>query len=1280
MLLTTRCLTYGRSGFGLSLPVALGLLVASARPVAAQTYATTYTWNAAGGGSWDTNSNWTPVPGVVAGGMNTRVVFGDVLDGEGEIINVSRTINLAGTGYTTGGIRFAGTGISGSNPIGGYTLTGEEITFNNNTAGGTQQYATILNERNSRADMVIQNNIFIGGNRLLEIANYSYGGGALRLNGVIRDGGAGSAASIYLREAGLTVFSGVNTYSGTTTIAAGATLRAANGVSLPTASNLSFDSTGGYYEGVGQTSFTRSVGIGANQVRWATGGAFGFSAYNGDMTVRLNNNATTPINIHPSSVLSLNNHTANSMTDFQNALTGVGPLVVKVEKNLSNGSSDFARLSGLVSNPGLTKRGVGTLELTATNTYTGATTVEGGAVRAIDGVGLSAAGNLNLSGGTFEAIGDATFTRGLGTGAGQVQFGFGGFSAYNGALTVKIGGNTNALTWGTGGFVPAGGRLLFGSNTSNGRVDFQNAIDLNGGNRAVQVTSNKFLTGSSATLSGVLSNGGLVVQGGAGSGGGLLELTGTNTYSGRTEVQSGAVLRAADGVGLPTASNLYLNGGVFESSGTMSRTLGTGTGQVQWELFSGFAARGGQLAIEIGGGTGQVTPGAGGFAQHTKFGSRTADNVVDLRNDINFASPSSFTVEDNPSSSGDSARLTGVLSGGGSIASFQRALTKIGAGTLEIAGTAPNTFVGNLAVSEGTLFLNKAGAAGAASNTIHIGNGYGKPVRVLAGNNITVEQAIAVQTDLSAANRVPGVAHIGGWTAAPATFSGAVSLATTAVLTSAAVTPANATVFSGPISGAGGVITTYGFVKLSGDNTYTGGTNLTGGTLLLDYTASTGTRLPTSGGLTVAGGALSVLAGGSAYTQFVNGLTVNPGLSTISNTSGSVILDFRGSSGTGTLTVNGGLVNFELGGGGIALPGTASSRLGNWATVGADWAALDANNRVVAFTDYTSSFGAGQATSVGTGTTTVSDNTSTDSLRLDGGGTGATVSVAGGKTLTVTSGGILVPTTATGTSTITGGSLTTAAPKLAVAKAGAGSLTVGSAITDGGGSVGVAKSGDGVVDLTGANTYTGATEVNGGTLKVNGTNSGGGTTTVNDGGTLGGTGTIAGAVVVNDGGTHSPGNSPGFMNVGSTTYTSGSTLLIELAAASTDPTANTNPGITDTSDFLNVTGTITFDPGSMIYVDVDTYVPGGSAAFQIGTTYKYTIAATTGGVSGDLTQVAVSSNYGGLATFQLSQIGSSLQLDFTPSSFQPVPEPGSVLLVAAAGVGAAGWVRRRRRA
>ncbi|HWK69173.1 MAG TPA: autotransporter-associated beta strand repeat-containing protein [Rhizobiaceae bacterium] len=104
------------------------------------------------------------------------------------------------------------------------------------------------------------------------------------------------------------------------------------------------------------------------------------------------------------------------------------------------------------------------------------------------------------------------------------------------------------------------------------------------------------------------------------------------------------------------------------------------------------------------------------------------------------------------------------------------------------------------------------------------------------------------------------------------------------------------------------------------------------------------------------------------------------------------------------------------------------------------------------------------------------------------------------------------------------------------------------------GSGGVNKLGTGITTLTGINSYTGATNVNAGTLLIDGDQSGAtGLTSVASGATLGGRGTIGGSVSVADGGTLSPGaagNVPGELTInGDLALNDGSILAVNFGQA-----------------------------------------------------------------------------------------------------------------------------------
>lgn len=200
------------------------------------------------------------------------------------------------------------------------------------------------------------------------------------------------------------------------------------------------------------------------------------------------------------------------------------------------------------------------------------------------------------------------------------------------------------------------------------------------------------------------------------------------------------------------------------------------------------------------------------------------------------------------------------------------------------------------------------------------------------------------------------------------------------------------------------------------------------------------------------------------------------------------------------------------------------------------------------------------------------------------------------------------------------------------------STTVSGMIEDGGpgGGTGggLVKIGAGTLTLAGTNTYTGATQVNGGTLVVNGSVAG--AVDIYSGATLAGNGSV-GSTVIAAGGTLAPGNSIGTLTVnGDLRLDAGSTYLVEA-----DPDSSAG-------DRVLVTGTATLG-GAVLHVG-----PEGNFA----STRRYSIL-TAGAMQGRF--ASVSSNYAFLdptLTYGANEVTLALQRKQVVDPVSPA-DPGT---------------------
>jgi autotransporter-associated beta strand protein len=415
------------------------------------------------------NPSGSLVYGFITSGntLDVTIQQGNVWTGGGGPFNWSVGANWASGLAPTGGTIafFAGTtGLSNTNDLNGLSLPG--ITFVGSagafslSGNSIQLGGPIVNSSTSAQTIGLAMQLTNSVTTTINAAS-----GSILLAGAISDAGSGYGVTITTAGASTVTLSAANTFSGPTTISAGR-LDLANGLALQN-STLTFSA--------GSLLFDPSV----LPASFTLGGLQGTSA------------------------LSL-------------AASGTG---IPVTLSVGNNNSTTA-FSGVLSGPGsLIKTGTGTFTLNSANTYTGKTLVTGGVLQ------LGNAGALQNS--TLDA-----------SGGGQINFG--------------------SLTSGTVGGLTNGGNLVLQNNTAG-------AVTLYVGNNGLNNVS-------SANISDGGSNSPLIKIGA-----GLQALAGINTYGGGTTISAGTLQflsTVSGGNSVPSMPS----GGTIQMSGGVLSVLADGTG------------------------------------------------------------------------------------------------------------------------------------------------------------------------------------------------------------------------------------------------------------------------------------------------------------------------------------------------------------------------------------------------------------------------------------------------------------------------------------------------------------------------------------------------------------------------------------------------------------------------------------------------------------------------------------------------------------------------------
>jgi autotransporter-associated beta strand protein len=767
----------------------------------------------------DTDANWNTPANWSAGIADQVAVFG-VAGSAGSNLNNNMV------GLTLSGLTFsAGASI--------YTINGNAITM----AGGITNLSTVAQTNN--LDMIFDATRTIVGSA----------GGNTVLGGII----SGAGGITKNNSQGNLTLAGANTYTGPTTMSRGTLfVTSLNSVVGGTASSsLGAPTT--------VTNGTISLGTGAQA------GILNYSG-NGETTDRVLSLAGT------SGGATLDQSGASGLLKFTSGLaaTGAGSKTFTLQGSAA-GTGEFAGAitnNSALNTTAVTKSGTGQWTLSGVNTYSGVTTISGGG-----GLGTLVLNNANaLPGGIGAAGGTSalTFNNGiLGLGADNfyrnlgaagvvtaVNFtGAGGWAAYGADRIVNLNNDSHQIVWGDANTGFNGQQLILGSPLSDHLLDFQNPLDLGAGERIVATPN-----GSTNKLSGDISgSGSLLKTGGAGStGGGVLILSGSNTFTGN--------------VGFKTSGA----GGLSFSS---DANLGAGTTITMFQNDSLIT-------------TADVTTDKG-----IVFGGGNSANQ-----DIRVAAGTTFTVN-------------GIISSANLVtnAYFRKHSST---GTLVLTGS--NTFGERVQILAGTLSINSIKNIGGVANALGQPADATQGAINIGATTVTAGLTYTGAGDTS--DRIINLSGATG--GAILDQSGTGLLKFTEALTATGngtktLTLQGSTVGIGELAGA--IVDSLNATRLvkagsgtwtlSGINTYSGGTTISNGTLALAGSGSVG-----SGAIDIKGGALFDVSGTAAGSYTLAG---SQSLTNRGSMAGGLIIG-SGASVSGGGSFSGAVTN---GNGGFLTPG-----------------------------------------------------------------------------------------------------------------------------------------------------------------------------------------------------------------------------------------------------------------------------------------------------------------------------------------------------------------------
>ena len=474
---------------------------------------------------------------------------------------------------------------------------------------------------------------------------------------------------------------------------------------------------------VGAVAFNNSSAVPYTLMGGTLNGAGGaLMSINGGGNVALNTTYSGNVNISSGTLRIGNGGTIGGLA-ASSSINNNGSLVFNRSNTLVQGT-DLGTIAGSGS---VTQQGVGTLTLTAANTYTGVTNIAGGVLQLGNG---GTTGSLSGSSGIIDN-GQLVFNRSNVITQGSD---FGAAAISGSGSVIQSGNGTTILSTAntySGGTTVNAGTLVAGNNSAFG----SGMLNLNGGglgsSTAITLTNNVGVTGSnvigwSSQSTNISLNG---------------TLTGGGTLS--------------NFVGSAVSYNIYLLGDLSGFTGVLNYTCDSAAATGWWRVgASNTTTDLSNAALNISIGTVTNTASACknfGFTDGIsnavlKLGSLSGNGIFQAS--FNNAGPNSLQV----GYLNTSTTFNGIIAGAG--AGTKLSLTKVGTGTLSLGGS--NAYTGGTNINGGTLQLTTTSGA-ANSGTFNI-SGAAFQVNLGSGSNFAYAPTInLLAANSSIGNAAPGL-------------------------------------------------------------------------------------------------------------------------------------------------------------------------------------------------------------------------------------------------------------------------------------------------------------------------------------------------------------------------------------------------------------------------------------------------------------------------------------------------------------------------------------------